>query len=136
MELGGKLYFTAANADDTGWELWRIDGDHSTKSLGDENGFALFPPVVYVNNGLMLFWGRQESEGLWAFDGTEARLVADFVYPDVNFDHVPYGFTSFNGDVYFAAVNSDEGPYQQLWKFDGTSVTHAPGIAPDAMAVA
>ena len=50
---------TAANADDTGWELWRFDGDHSTKILGDENGFALFPPVVYVNNGLMLFWGRQ-----------------------------------------------------------------------------
>jgi ELWxxDGT repeat protein len=110
----GKLYFSAA--DEThGYELWCFDGAtaemvaeiNPTPDPGNGDTFLMdsSPADLTVFNGLLYFSANDGAHGreLWAFDGTDAWLVAD-----INLG--PYGsevsqLTVYNGLLYFAADN-------------------------------
>jgi trimeric autotransporter adhesin len=139
--VNGQQYFAAANDGDDGYELWRYDGDHSTKLLGDVNGFNVYPPQLGVLGNDLLFWGYGTQGGgdgptvlgLWAFDGTTARPVAPGLVGNGDFPDSS-SFTNFNGALYFRA-SEVYGGTMELWKFDGNSVVRAPGIPAGTLAI-
>src|SRR5207248_1721130 len=69
----------------------------------------------------------QPSNGLWAFDGMDAKLIAPGLNVDEHFAD-PSRFAILNGSLYFLAAQTFGGQLE-LWKFDGKNVEPAPGIA-------
>lgn len=129
-ELGGELYFTAAESVH-GTELWATDGTPQGTHLavdvlpGPESGLLgldhEYVLSIFVRlSGRLLFAGN-DGDGhltLFATDGTPQGT-----YPIRTIDDsIPYGLGHFGGRVYFGAVDqlgqSDQS--SGLWATDGT----------------
>jgi ELWxxDGT repeat protein len=99
-----------------------------------------FPSNLTVFASSLFFNAYTLSTGreLWKTDGTNITLVADIndTSDDIGGgvregnDSLPTWLTPFNGSLYFSAFDSRRGA--ELWKYDGTNVTRAADINPDA----
>ena len=128
LEVAGTLFLAAFDSAH-GRELWRTDGTEAGTSLvrdinpGGDSLLNYLPYPTFrsyaVAGDLLLFAAYDGSETeLWKSDGTEVGtvLVKD-INPDGNGSN-PSKMTSFQGEAYFAADDSDHG--LELWKSDGT----------------
>jgi len=109
-----KLYFCATD-EVHGYELWSFDGTtaemvaeiNPTPDPGNDDTFLMdsSPADLTVFNGLLYFSANDGVHGreLWAFNGTDAWLVAD-INPDQYGSEVSE-LTVYNGLLYFAADN-------------------------------
>ena len=132
IEFNDKLYFSASN-EKNGRELWVTDGTvEGTQLLVDINfegsyGYgSSYPYSLTEFNGKLYFTADDGENGneLWATDGTVegTQLVADIntpKSPGFGFSSSPYGFTEFNGKLYFTADDGENG--RELWISDGTA---------------
>lgn len=74
--------------------------------------YALLDGKLYFNAWVT---GSTPRHGLWKTDGKGAVLLLEQSAVD---DRVPFDFVTYNGSVYFAAVDSNAG--RELWRSDGT----------------
>ena len=125
-----------------GVQLWKTDGTEAGTVLvknininGSPNpanrssnpgaSIQRFPFEFVVLNGAWYFTADDGVSGveLWKTDGTEAGTIrvkdikpgVEFGFPGSSF---PFGFTAFNGALYFSAYDGVTG--RELWKSDGT----------------
>ena len=110
----GKLYFCATDWVH-GYELWAFDGTtaemvaeiNPTPDPGDGDTFLMdsSPAELTVFDGLLYFSANDGVHGreLWAFDGTDAWMVAD-INPGQYGSEVSE-LTVYSGLLYFAADN-------------------------------
>ncbi|PJX22821.1 hypothetical protein CAP47_07290 [Psychroflexus sp. S27] len=124
FEYNGSLLFIADNGTD-GRELWVTDGtSQGTEMVKDINpgfapsqayGFAEFDDKVYFRAT-----GDNGTEP-WVTDGTESgTYMLKDIYPgNMNSGSFPFGFTAFNGNLYFYADDNING--RELWISDGTT---------------
>jgi len=115
----GKLYF-AGDEPTNGREPWVLESKfgtpHLIKNLHSTNAY---PTNFFPVGDRTLFRAESDARGLelWVTDGTEANtfMLADIEPgPDGS---SPYGFTTFGGLVYFAAVTESDA---NLWSTNGT----------------
>ena len=137
-EFNGIVYFSAYTKE-TGQELWKTDGTpRGTMMIKDITGDAddSFPDEFTGYNGLVYFsaWDNVHGRELWVTDGTEAgtHLVIDLYTGDNGVNQNvpgdlgkansadPYGFTVFNGLLYFFARESSN-PKPNLYQTNGFS---------------
>ena len=128
--LNNELYFTGTDGL-FGYELWKTDGTAAgTMRVTDiwPGGGGSAPRQLTVFKDELYFTAGSnfldESE-LWKTDGTVAGTVRiTFINPTLSSE--PSGFTSFRGEVYFAADSGQLGHSfalydYELWKTDGTA---------------
>ncbi len=125
--LEGAPLSVFAATDGDGRELWITDGtEEGTEQVRDINEGAgdgipdeLKNEFAYLN-GKAYFQATNGSDGyeLWVSDGTAVgtEMLDDFNTGSGDFN--PYGFTLFNGRLYFAGTTSTG---TELWKTDGTA---------------
>jgi ELWxxDGT repeat protein len=126
MVVNDKLVFSAYDPIN-GIELWISDGTETgTVLLKDINpGAENSVPLYFTRIGNKVYFQADNgTDGyeLWATDGTANGTVMVLnINPNAteNKDSYPYGFTEYNGKVYFQADNSTNG--YELWSSDGTA---------------
>ena len=123
--LNGTLVFTAN--DGTGVNLWKSDGSAAGTVKVKAQVYVVNYSELYNANGALFFsafttlanpFDNVDFE-LWKSDGTSAGtvLVKD-IYAGSGDGSNPFGFTFFNGFVYFNANDGING--SELWRTDGT----------------
>lgn len=138
VEFNGKLLFIA-NDSIHGEELWITDGTTiGTQLLKDINPSGDSSSISFLEggygstfNGKYYFRANDFINGseVWVTDGTTAGTYMlanlysgthtdswNIVHPN---NGVPFGFTEYNGKLYFSATDSSN---RQLWVTDGTTV--------------
>ena len=128
VEMGGSLYF-ADTSPETGTELWKTDGTPAGTQLVADIWPGLAgskPSQLFNHNGTLFFQADDGVHGveLWRSDGTAAgtSLVADINPGSASSGsttNADRDFTSFNGDLFFAATDAAHG--WELWRTDGTA---------------
>jgi ELWxxDGT repeat protein len=126
--VGDRLFFIA-NDGVHGSELWVSDGTAAGTSMvkditptNDADG----PPYSLTAIGDVLYFNADDGvhgRELWVSDGTEAGTRMVFDLPGTSTSGYPlrlepYGFTAFNGLVYFSGAGATSG--RELWRTDGT----------------
>jgi ELWxxDGT repeat protein len=146
----GPLTLFTAYTLETGFELWKTDGNSVTLAANinptaDDIGFGVLegndslPDWLTVFDGQLFFSAFEPQRGaeLWRYDGTQAFRVSD-INADAN-DTIkvlpgnawPRELTVLNNVLYFGATTSTNPPNYELWSFDGTTVRQAANIHPD-----
>jgi ELWxxDGT repeat protein len=123
---GNVIYFGASSGT-TGIELWKTDGTSAgTVLVKDINaGTTSSSPGRFAAIGSTVYFRATGANGaeLWKTDGTAAGTVevADIFIgtPSSNPDQV----TSVNGAIYFFAADSFAAAANDLYKYDGTTLT-------------
>jgi ELWxxDGT repeat protein len=151
LAIDGALYFG------TGYGLWKSDGTAAGTGM-IKDGFLLGGVTSLTNvNGKLFFEGRTSGIGseLWMSDGTEAGTVlvkelapgthteyrcvsvgyyGCYAYEAVEYPNgsYPTHLTSFNGQLFFTAVNV--AGQRQLYRSDGTEAGTEPAAEPSGVA--
>lgn len=117
--LNGKLYFAAnSNADDRNLYSYDDDGVGLVLEATLENNISYGISTLITANGILFLDGYQLEYGseLYQFiPGTnEINLAADINQTTVGSD--PYGFTEYNGRLYFGATEVNSG--REIWVYD------------------
>ena len=133
VEFNDRLYFSAETSE-TGDELWVSDGTtDGTQLVADINPDGAYTNSSYPGslteyNGKLYFSAFNNETGfeLWVSDGTAegTNLLADIDpdnRPDDDLDYgsFPSNFIEYNGKLYFAASDGENG--DELWVSDGTT---------------
>lgn len=124
VNAGGTLYFIAF--DGTFYQLWKSDGtDLGTIPVSPAvNG--QFDGLVAFNGAIIFNWAPYDVGAddyidyepyIYDPQTTLTTQLKD-IYPGTADGSYPYGFTVFNGEVYFQANDGANG--YELWKTNGT----------------
>ncbi len=113
-------------------DLWQWDGTTLEQVISGRRDLRMCSQSMAVYRGVAYFCASQPRESsfgdeeLWAWDGEQARLVADLRPGEMSSQ--PFDFTIWNDRLYFSAYTEDTG--HALWAFDGADVTVAAQIGP------
>lgn len=117
--FNNKLYFTADNGTN-GRELWVTDGTVAgTQMVLDiyPGSIGSNPTELTVYNNFLIFTANNPSLGNEIFKMTTSESVSNLKNINTGSGNSsPFGYTVFNGDLYFAA---DNGSGVELWKSGG-----------------
>lgn len=119
--IAGAIYF-AADDGDKGLELWRCDGNTTTRVADINPGSAHARPANLAPFGDRICFSARDGvhgEELWSIarDGSDARRESD-INPDGG---SLINYPMRHGDhLYFTAWTPDEG--RELYRFDGATV--------------
>ncbi len=116
--LDGKLYFSANSNDDDRNLYSYDDGAGLVLEATLENNIPFGVSTLIAANGILFLDGYQLENGseLYQFiPGTnEITLAADINQTTIGSD--PYGFTEYNGRLYFGADEVNSG--REIWVYD------------------
>ena len=130
--MGNTLYFVAGDTGPTGRELYKTDGTAAGTSVVrnlNTGTLSADPGWLTPFNGALYFTAEtfQTGNELYRTDGTSAgtvmvkniNTVASSSQSDRSSD--PAHLTVMNGQLYFAAHDSDLNGNRELWKTNGTA---------------
>ena len=117
--LNGKLFFTAnSNFDDRNLYSYDDDGAGLVLEATLENNISFGLSTLIAADGILFLDGHKLESGreLYQFvPGTnEITLAADINQTTIGSD--PYGFTEYNGRLYFGADEVNSG--REIWVYD------------------
>ena len=129
--MGNTLYFLAGDTGPTGRELYKTDGTAAGTSVVrnlNTGTLSSDPGWLTPYNGALYFTAEtfQSGRELYRTDGTSAgtvivkniNTIASSSQSDRSSD--PAHLTVMNGNLYFAAHDSDLNGNRELWKTNGT----------------
>jgi len=129
--VGNNIFFSAADDDTHGFELWKSDGTEAgtvmVKDI-DPAAFSSSSPKELANINGELFFRAKGSPAAgdqpWTSDGTEAGTQQWASIRPANFSGART-FTLAGGSVFFAANDGTNG--LELWAGEATTLDVAPG---------
>jgi len=122
-----NLFFQASDTTDALLGLWKSDGtvqgtDSVFGSFFYVNNFGQGMSMVY--NGKLYFEAGFDpfTYNLWVTDGTTngTKMISNVVFSTPGYNSPNPVFTSYNGKLYFFAMDSTGFMTQSLWVSDGT----------------